>query len=276
MSFYNNSMEHMSRSEQEIYFRLEKDGLKIFNVEDLACLGFGKRMAHDSLTSLVKKRIISRVRRNVYVRAAPSLLYDALQQTESPLLIAAKAAGKNGCLAFVSAMQVHGVVEQVPFTVYVVSTRQKRNFDYGKYKVRFVQLNERKFFGAKKAVVAGQKVSVSDEEKTIVDCIDRMEYCGGASHAFLLVKELASKKKLNWKKLLDYALKMGGQALLHRLGFLLEKANSSSRKELVPEKIIAVLAKKVKPNVYYLEKGVKGKFDKKWQLVAGEVEKHGA
>ncbi|MBI5158505.1 hypothetical protein HY992_00105 [Candidatus Micrarchaeota archaeon] len=269
-------MKHMNKNEQEIYFRLEKEGLKIFNVEDLINLDFRKRVVHDALTSLVKKQIISRVRRNVYVRASPSLLYDALQQVESPLLIAAKAAGRQYYLGYASAMQAYGVSEQIPFTVYVASKQQKRNFDYGRYRVRFAQLSEKKFFGARKALVAGQQIWVSNEEKTVVDCVDRAEYCGGASHAFLLIKELARQKKLDWKKLLNCALKMGGQALLHRLGFVLEKVNSSSKKELIPKKLIAALAKKVKPSVYYLEKGVKGKFDKKWQLIAGEVEKHGA
>jgi len=268
-------MEYMNKAEQKIYFLLEKQGLDIFNIGDLVNLGFRKKNAYSLLSALAKKKIISRIRRGVYVRASPELLYDALQQMESPILMAAKAAGSGYYLAYTSAMQVYGVAEQVPFVVYVVSKKQKRNFVYEKYKVKFIKPSKRKFFGIKKAVVSSSAIYVSDEEKTIVDCVDQIDYCGGANYVFSMIRKLIKKNKLDWKKLLGYAEKIGEQALFHRLGFLLEKVDLSGNGELVPNKVIDALSKKIKPNVYYLEKGVKGKFNKRWQLIENVVEEYG-
>jgi predicted transcriptional regulator of viral defense system len=260
-------MERMGKREQEIYFFLEKVGMKVFSVDDLVSRGFDKRAVHDSLSSLAKKGIITRVRKGVYVKAGPKLLYDKLQQFESPLLVASKIAEKDYYIGYLSAMQFHGVMEQVPFIVYVATPKRRRNFRYGEYEVRFVNLNRRKFFGYEKVEMAGDRLYVSDREKTIIDCLDRAEYCGGVEEAARLIGELIYEEKTDWDRLADYALRMREQALIHRLGYVLE---SLGKKHPVSGRAINRLRKMVKPQVYYLSRDEKGRFIKKWQLIAKE------
>ncbi len=257
----------MGKREQEIYFFLEKLGLKVFSVDDLVSQGFGRRMVHDSLSSLAKKGIITRVRKSVYVRASPKLLYDRLQQFESPFHIASKIAEKDYYIGYLSAMQFYGVVEQVPFIVYVATPRRRRNFRYGDYEVRFVNLSRRKFFGYERGEMAGDYLYISDKEKTIIDCLDHTEYCGGVEEAVRLISELIHKEKIDWDKLMDYTFKMKEQVLIHRLGYVLE---SVSKRHAIPKRVIDRLKRKVKPHVYYFSKGEKGRFIKKWQLIVRE------
>ncbi len=257
----------MGKQEQEIYFLLEKLGLKIFSIDDLAAHGFDKRVVHDSLSSLAKKGILTRVRRGVYVKASSKMVYDRLQQFESPLIIASKIAEKGYYIGYISAMQFYGVMEQVPFVVYVATLRRRRNFRYGEYEVKFVYLGKKKFFGYEKREMAGDYLYVSDKEKTVIDCLDHPEYCGGIEDAAHLIGELISKEKMDWDKLVAYALKMKEQALIHRLGYVLE---SLSERYSIPQRVLKRLEREVKPYAYYLTKDAKGKFIKKWQLVVRE------
>ena len=41
---------------------------------------------------------------------------------------------------------------------------------------RFVFISKRKFFGAKQISIDGSQVNISEPEKTIVDCLDRVRY----------------------------------------------------------------------------------------------------
>lgn len=257
----------MGKREQEIYFFLEKVGLKVFSVDDLVGRGFDKRVVHESLSSLAKKGIITRVRKGVYVKASPKLLYDRLQQFESPILVASKIAEKDYYIGYLSAMQFHGVIEQVPFIVYVATPRRRRNFRYGDYEVRFVNLSRKKFFGYERGEMAGDHLYVSDREKTIIDCLDHAEYCGGVEEAARLISELIYKEKIDWDRLMDYALKMREQALIHRLGYVLDLL---SKRHSIPRRVINGLGRMVKPQVYYLSRDERGRFIKKWQLIARE------
>ncbi|MDD4604535.1 MAG: hypothetical protein PHF97_12130 [Bacteroidales bacterium] len=64
------------------------------------------------------------------------------------------------------------------------------------------------------------QVQCSDLEKTIIDCLFRPEYAGGIVE---IAKALeASKNKIDFNNLLVYATRFKSQAVIKRLGFLLE------------------------------------------------------
>ena len=84
---------------------------------------------------------------------------------------------------------------------------------------QFIYHNEKHFFGAKKIWIDNfNKVICSDLEKTFIDCLFKPEYAGGVVEKAVY----ASKDKIKWDKLLDYAVKFDSQAVVKRLGFLLE------------------------------------------------------
>ena len=57
-------------------------------------------------------------------------------------------------------------------------------------------------------------------EKTIVDCLFKPEYAGGTVEVAKAI--YASKTKINFDTLLEYSIKFNSQAVIKRLGFLLE------------------------------------------------------
>lgn len=86
---------------------------------------------------------------------------------------------------------------------------------------QFIYHNKQHFFGAKKIWIDNyNKVICSDLEKTFVDCLFKPDYAGGIveiARAIYIVRE-----KINYDILLDYVIKFNSQAIIKRLGFLLE------------------------------------------------------
>ena len=121
-----------------------------------------------------------------------------------------------------SALQFHGLTEQVPVTVFMVTTRHviDRSRVILDNKYRFVTVAEKKFFGFDRVLVANSAVNISDKSKTIADCLDHPEYCGGISEA---TKALwVSREVVRIDDIVDYGVRMGNSAILKRLGYLAE------------------------------------------------------
>ena len=64
------------------------------------------------------------------------------------------------------------------------------------------------------------KVQCSDLEKTIVDCLFKPDYAGGIVEVARAI--YISKEKIKFDTLFDYTQKFKSQAVIKRLGFLLE------------------------------------------------------
>jgi predicted transcriptional regulator of viral defense system len=63
-------------------------------------------------------------------------------------------------------------------------------------------------------------VLCSDFEKTIIDCLFKPDYAGGIVEVAKAI--YASKDKIKYDTLLEYTKKFDSQAVIKRLGFLLE------------------------------------------------------
>ncbi|HNI10421.1 MAG TPA: transcriptional regulator, partial [bacterium] len=86
---------------------------------------------------------------------------------------------------------------------------------------QFIYHNEKHFFGSKKIWIDSfNKVMCSDLEKTLIDCLFKPDYAGGVVEVARAI--YTSKDKIKYDTLLDYAKKFDSQAVIKRLGFLLE------------------------------------------------------
>ena len=64
------------------------------------------------------------------------------------------------------------------------------------------------------------RVQCSDLEKTIIDCLFKPEYAGGITEIAKAIYKI--KDKIDYPKILQYAKHFDSQAVIKRLGFLLE------------------------------------------------------
>jgi len=134
-----------------------------------------------------------------------------------------------------SAMNHHGLIAQVPITVFVLTTSESsfprvrgiksRGMSYRGYKsgnasYRFIQVKPEHFFGTKEMLICNTIVSITDLERTLLDGLCRPQYCGG-SFAEVLYAFNAAGAELNVKRIVEYALRLNA-ATAKRLGWILE------------------------------------------------------
>lgn len=126
-------------------------------------------------------------------------------------------------IGYYSALQIHGLTTQPHLKEQIVVNRQIKPSALliKGIPFQFIYHNGKHFFGNKKMWIDSfNKVQCSDLEKTIIDSLFKPLYAGGISEISKAIYK--SKEKLDYPKLLEYTQRFGSQAVIKRLGFLLE------------------------------------------------------
>jgi len=125
---------------------------------------------------------------------------------------------KNYSIAYWSALNYYGFTEQIPTTVFVQTTERKKKTSLQVFgvKYRFVRIKKEKMFGLTHEWIEEEKIMITDREKTIIDCLDRPDLCGGIIEAAKAIKG----KEYDVVKLAKYAGLIGNSAVVRRLGYL--------------------------------------------------------
>ena len=98
--------------------------------------------------------------------------------------------------------------------------QKKTEFEIWKSKIWFVMLSRKKFFGfTEQKARKKESLHISSREKTVVDGLMHPEYCGGMVGVAKAVWN--ARKKVNWQTVLEMAEKVGLNAVLKRLEYLL-------------------------------------------------------
>jgi predicted transcriptional regulator of viral defense system len=123
-------------------------------------------------------------------------------------------------IAYWSALNYYGLTEQIPITVFIQTTsrKEKQMIEVFGVKYRIVRVKEEKFFGIKKEWIENTQINITDKEKTIIDCLDKPQYCGGIIEVIKALKN--SRKEFDFKKLTEYANQIGNSGVVRRLGYI--------------------------------------------------------
>lgn len=133
-----------------------------------------------------------------------------------------------------SALHHHGLTEQAPRRVFVLTTTEasvprtrgakakqdRRGFLVGDTTYQFVQVRPERFFGTDKVWIGEARVTITDPERTLLDGLTMPQYCGDFAevlHAFEV-----RGTDLNLQRIIEYALKLDA-ARAKRLGWVLEQ-----------------------------------------------------
>jgi predicted transcriptional regulator of viral defense system len=119
-------------------------------------------------------------------------------------------------VSFWSALNFHGLTEQIPLTVQVASTKRMRTFGAFGAKFQFVKVEKLGEWKIEK--IAGKEVKVATVEQAIVDCLAHPEYCGGIAEACKAIWE--ARGKLDYGHL-EANAREASSAVARRLGYLL-------------------------------------------------------
>jgi len=256
-----NKRSSLSKTESTLLSSLSEEGKNIFTLKDIiAKLSSSYENAMLIANRLVKKKWLIQLTRGKYL-IVPLEAGVRSEYTEHEFVIASHLANPY-YIGYWNALNFHGFTEQVPITVYVVTIKRLRDRTILNTKYRFVTLDKRKFFGFEAESVSNIKVNISDKEKTLADCLDHPEYCGGISE---IVKALwDAKDEFSMEKLVSYSLTMGNSAILKRLGFLLELLQIG-----ISENLMEKIRTNVKKGYVLLDplEEKHGKYSTRWGLL---------
>jgi len=126
-------------------------------------------------------------------------------------------------IAYWSALNYYGLTEQIPTTVFIQTITRKFNTNPNVFGVQYkiVKIKKSKCFGIRKEWIEETQINITDKEKTIIDCLDKPQYCGG----IIEVAKALKNNKFDRKKLKNYAQRIGNSGVLRRLGYLCELLN---------------------------------------------------
>ncbi|MDP3048172.1 MAG: type IV toxin-antitoxin system AbiEi family antitoxin, partial [Thermodesulfovibrionales bacterium] len=214
-----------------------------------------KKLLHD----LVKKGWLKRIEKGKYF-LVPLTADTTKPYTINQFLIASKLVHPY-YIGFWSMLNYYGYTEQLVNTIFIVSPKKKKNLSLLGIDYKFIKTHEEKMFGLTEIKVNDMAVQVSDKEKTLLDCLDHPEYCGGITEVIKGIWN--SREEIDSMKILEYAKKMGNSAVIKRLGYLLEILEMDKK---IP---VRTLQKMIRKGFSPLDPLLpqKGQYNSQWNLI---------
>jgi predicted transcriptional regulator of viral defense system len=159
-----------------------------------------ERVLRVTLARMAEKGLVKRLGRGLYF--APPL--EQPQAQVDDLMYAAQRL-LGGYLAFATALYLHRLREEVPYTIYVATFGESGSRKFGEIEVKAVAL--------RKAAVGVQRINdyvVSTRAKTLFDCLSLPRYGGGASSLVQAFKK-AKLTDWEWREFFGYVKKFRGK-----------------------------------------------------------------
>lgn len=210
---------------------LAAEGDRVFTIDrarELAgAAGLSESYLSQALHHLTRSGWLVRLRKGLYALAPSVPGVTPAHELEVAMALVTPAA-----ISHWSALHHHGLTDQVPREVFVLTTndastprargaaatRSRGGYSAGGNAYRFVRVKPERYFGTEKVWMGDARVTVTDRERTLLDGLSRPHYCGDFSevlHAF----EVAAPG-LDVEKIVGYALRLDA-ATAKRLGWVL-------------------------------------------------------
>jgi predicted transcriptional regulator of viral defense system len=209
--------------------------LSFFNEENLNCFDYSlaSKALPDSKASAIRELLSDMTKRGLLMRLKEGVYYIIPYEKNAEsfmpdwhLVAEHLVNDAKYYIGYYSALQIHNLITQPSLKEQIVVSKQVRPSEIKIKEVpfQFIYHNEKHFFGSKKIWIDSfHKVLCSDLEKTFIDCLFKPDYAGGIVEVARAI--YTSKDKIKYDTLLGYTKQFESQAVIKRLGFLLETLN---------------------------------------------------
>lgn len=236
--------------------------LPAFSVEDVRMILGPKvgRYAPQILDRMREKGWIERIKRGRFT-VIPLSSGDTRAPQLHEFLVAMELV-KPAAIAYFSAMNHHGMTEQLPRTVFIATDHPVRRPVKNAlgFSFRIISVRKKKFFGIDRAWINERPFFVTDREKTIIDAFDLPKNAGGIG---IVAAALRSHwRELDESRLREYAARIGNSAAAKRLGFCMEAFGLGDVEKLRTSVKLAAGYPRLDPTL-----PAPGKHDRRWGLI---------
>ena len=231
--------------------------IKIFHKKEAVALIKDENAAKEILRRYKKQGYISQVRRDLYVVNDLANKASLVSKFEIASNIT-----PSSCIAYHAALEYHGIAHQIFYQICVSSKEKFNNFDYEGINYVFCQsVSDMGIVNP----FTDSLIRVTDLERTIIDCINRIDLCGGLEE---LVQCFAIITYLNENKLTEYLQHFDKQVLYQKTGFILSYFKKEMR---LSDDFFALCKSKTGRSTRYLTDNLESNtFFKEWKLCAPE------
>ena len=242
---------------------LNNENKSFFTIEDVT--KFFHKSTYSSIVKLlhdlVKRKLILRIKNGLY----NIIPYEVPADQYFPnwhIIALYLMKNTDYYIGYYSALEIHNLITQPALKEQIVANKRiiPSVKKIGKIDFQFIYKKQERFFGYKKIWINDyNKIPCSDLEMTFIDCLDKPCYSGGITEISKALFQV--KDRLNYNKLLDYAIKFDKQVVFKRLGFLLELLEIDTP---IIEKLY-----KLRSNAFTLLEPVlqkQGKMQNRWQI----------
>lgn len=222
---HNSVKEHskeLGNAEARLLATLASRDRTIFTTADAQQASGTSVSATNSLISgLLKKKWLIRLNRGTYL-IVPLSAGEAAEYSENWYIVAKHLIQPAPYyLSHFSALEIHGMTTQPVLTVSISTPIRRISKEIAGATYRFVTTSADNLWGTEDIwVTPSERVTVSDLERTILDCLDRPDLAGGIIEVARGM--WAVRGQLDFPKLAEYAQRLGRKSVAKRLGFLLE------------------------------------------------------
>lgn len=240
----------------------------VFTLDDLrAFLGYknGGRKASDVILYQKKMQRIGVIKDGLYFSIRPG--GNARETSPDPFLVASKLSD-DAVMGFHSALDLLGFGHSLFNTYYYFSNRFRPALRFRGSHFRCVMTPEKlqkkseQYYGTEKVERVGQKITVTGKERTLADCLDRPQYCGGFEEMY---RSLEKMPYLQFDVLLRYLELREQKKLFATVGFFLEQHRAVFQ---VEESFLQQLESNKPGTAVYWDRSKKGgTYVKRWNLV---------
>lgn len=227
----------------------------IFTLKDLKKYDkTAKKISH----SLMKKNWIFQIKRGLFALVPLEVGVKGAGAYAVPNLLIPQYLIKKYYLSYGTALNYHGFSDQLLREVFVAGNKAKKPVQLMDSRITFIHLHNKKIFGIEKIMIEGKEVKIADKEKTIIDCLEKPQYCGGIEEVARAI--YFNFEELNLSELVKYGKKINNSCVLKRLGYLLEKLKKITIEVKLPKNYcwLNPLGKK------------KGKYNHKWKIIIND------
>jgi predicted transcriptional regulator of viral defense system len=227
----------------------------VFNIKTVEKLTNNLKTAYSAIDRYIKKGYIKKVRNGIY---SPVDLSTGLMLANRYQI--ACALREDAYLSFQTALEYHGLSNQIFKEVYVSSTSRFNHFEFEGVMYKYIapKISE----GVIKAPNT-DTIYLTDIERTIIDSIYQLNKITGYEELSNAIKAI---HYLDEKKLLVYLNAYNVQSLYQKTGLILEKYKDQLR---LSSDFFKACKLKLNQGVVYLVDGadVDSKYNKNWRVM---------
>lgn len=182
----------------------------LFRTQDILDYFTSVRSMQAKLKALIEVGHIAKIKNGLYATVNP-LTGDVFASRFE----IASALFENACVAYHSALEFHGLGNQMFSEVQVFTEKRNIPFEYNGLEYKFFSYTAK---GGIMRLEQNAEIVVTDLERTVVDCIDRIDLAGGLEE---LVTALNGITHLDEQALLTYLKEYDKKFVYKKAGFLL-------------------------------------------------------